>query len=43
MNYPYRRYYHGIRAHIHWMKDLAKWRKWNRECIKRLGVGECIS
>ena len=39
MKYPDRRQYHGLRAHIHWMRDTVKWRAWNRMAIARLGCG----
>lgn len=36
-NYPRRYRYKGLRAHIHWMRDIMKWRAENRERIARLG------
>ncbi len=36
MNYPRRYKYHGIGAHIRWMRDVIRWRGENRERIARL-------
>lgn len=39
MNYPMRYKYRGLRSHIHWMRDVMRWRKENKEVIARLGTG----
>lgn len=37
MNYPLRYKYRGIGSHARWMRDILRWRKWNRSVIARLG------
>ncbi len=37
MKYPRRYKYKGVGSHIRWMRDIMKWRKWNRMSIARLG------
>ena len=39
MNYPQRKDYHGIRAHIHWIEDLLKYRRESNTRIARLEGG----